>query len=70
MDRLPESTVEYFLYPNFDGIAEESIKEHADDLIVQYSSHLAAYLVDYIWHKQPFSLRPVINGSGMIVVCY
>lgn len=68
MDRLPESTVEYFLYPSLGGTDEQSVEEHVDDLIVQYSSHLAAYLADYIWHKQPFSLRPVINGSGMFAV--
>lgn len=68
MDRVPESTVEYFLYPCLDGVSggEQSIKEHVDDLIVQYSSHLAAYLADYIWHKQPFSLRSITNGSD----CY
>ena len=57
-ERLPENTVEYFLYPCIEDLSSGTVdvKNKLNDLVVKYSGHLAHNLANYIWHKDPFVL--------------
>ncbi|KAI2797010.1 hypothetical protein BLOT_015062 [Blomia tropicalis] len=62
--RLPENTVEYHLLPYIDRSDNcNDVRKQLDDFNIQYSGHLARYLTDYIWHKDPFILRCIVNES-------
>ena len=66
--RIPENTVQYVLFPSVDPTLNcEDVKEKLDDLIVQYTSDLAPFLTDYIFHKESFILRPIINDNGILL---
>ena len=67
--RLPENTVEYHLLPYIDRSDNcNDVRKQLDDFNIQYSGHLARYLTDYIWHKDPFILRCIVNESGSFIL--
>lgn len=63
-NRLPENTVQYYLYPQ--DVPSNDVAEYLESLILECYSILGKCLGKYTWQDEPFHLKSVINQKGNI----
>lgn len=58
--------VEYFLFP--DGLSElktlEDVRESLNNVFSVISCTASEYKQEYIWHKDPFNVAPVLQEEN------
>lgn len=69
-DVQADDFVEYFLFPQ--GLTGISSKEEVEDSLKNVLSLISCcsseYKNDFIWHKDPFNISPVVEDENGIVM--
>ncbi|XP_070581124.1 protein ecdysoneless homolog [Ptychodera flava] len=64
---VDDDVIEYYLYVNYDLVYadDKNYEEKTEELLDKYLAYVSHYLVEYIWHRDPFNLR-VVTKAGDI----
>jgi hypothetical protein len=61
-----EDFIEYFLFPELDGVLEENEVEALNVICQKIDQIAQSYTSNYLWHKDPFTLK-TRNGSSHLL---